>query len=201
MIRTHLGPVINRLKYFWIRFRFRRDIRILKSSTVCIPPQSQTLQCASPRWVRLRGVHPTVESSSTMCITPWSQAQRCASHRWVKLCGVHHTVESNCTLRSQNRNLCESLIPFKGTIRRNSFKGEHIQHERKDLKNKFWLAKPKILTPRCDTHAPQSRIFRTLGSNISPKSKPNSKLACLSGAQMGQNHEKNKVENVVTHSP
>ena len=59
--------------------------------------RSLTLQCASPRGVRLRGVHHTVESSS-----------RCASHHGVKLCGessdqkfsknsvrdVHHATES-----------------------------------------------------------------------------------------------------------
>ena len=40
-------PLINRLKYFRILFRFRRDIRILK---------------------KLRGVHPTAESDSAVCI-------------------------------------------------------------------------------------------------------------------------------------
>ena len=39
-------------------------------SAVCITPLSQTLQCASHRRVRLRGVHHTAESCSVVCITP-----------------------------------------------------------------------------------------------------------------------------------
>ena len=39
---------------------------------------------------------------------------------------VHHTAEM-------------SLVPFKGTIRRNPFRGEQIYHERKDLKYKMLI--------------------------------------------------------------
>ena len=67
------GPLINRLKYFRIRFRFRRDIKILK---------------------KLCSVHPTAESDSTECIILLSQTPWCASYRGVRLRGVHHTVES-----------------------------------------------------------------------------------------------------------
>ena len=138
-----------------------------------------TLQCASLCRVQLRGVHPTAESTApnysknfTVCITSRSWAPHCASHRGVKLRGVYHTAESNCTprsqtahrgvklhtgesnctLRSQNQNLCESLVGLKGTVGRNPFRGEHILHERKDLKKFFWLAMTKILTPPCDAH-------------------------------------------------
>ena len=45
-------PLINRLKYFRIRFRFRRDIRIL-SSAVCIPPRSYTVTKVSANSVLL----------------------------------------------------------------------------------------------------------------------------------------------------
>ena len=55
-------PLINRLKYFRIRFPFHRDIRIFKNSVVCIPPRSQTPRCASYRGVKLHGVHHTAES-------------------------------------------------------------------------------------------------------------------------------------------
>ena len=92
-------PLINRLKYFRTRFRFHQDIQIFK---------------------KLRSVHPTVESSSVVCIPPLSQAPSCASHHGVKkskflkkLCGVQHTAKSNCTLRSQNWNICESLVKKK----------------------------------------------------------------------------------------
>ena len=73
------GPMINRLKYFRIRFRFRWDIQTFN---------------------KLRGAHHTSESSSAVCIIPQSQAPQCiplrsqapqcASHRGVKL----HTMES-----------------------------------------------------------------------------------------------------------
>ena len=117
------GPLINKLKYFLIRFRFRRDIRIFKKirvvhltaesdSAECITPRSQTPLCASYLGVRLRGVNHTAESSSAVCIPPRSQAPQWASHRGVKwskffkkLCGVHPTAESYSavcfSLRSQ----------------------------------------------------------------------------------------------------
>ena len=92
-------------------------------------------------------VLPTTESDSALCITLRSQSPQWASYRGVKLCGVHHTFESKCTPQSQNRNLYESLGAFKGTIRRNPFRGEQFYHVRKDLKKtnfyllrlKFWL--------------------------------------------------------------
>ena len=92
------------------------------------------MHCASHRGVKLIGVHATAESDSAVCITPLSQAPRCASYRGVKLRGVHHTAESKCTPGSQNRNLYKSLGAFKGTIRRNPLRGEHIYHERIYLK-------------------------------------------------------------------
>ena len=100
MIRTHLHrPLINRLKYFRIWYKFRRDIRIFQ---------------------KLCGVHHTAESSSAVCIA----------------------------LRSQTAHWGVKIEIFKGTIRRNPFRGEHICHERKDLKKKnfyllslkFWLS-------------------------------------------------------------
>ena len=116
------GPLINRLKYFQIRFRFRRDIQILKKlrivhptvesdsavcvytvesdSTVCITLRSQAPRCAShPRvkwWTvlkKLRGVHLTAESSFAECIISQS-----ASYREVWIHGVHHTEESDSTV-------------------------------------------------------------------------------------------------------
>ena len=103
---------------------------------VCIPPWSQTLRCASHRVVSDQNL----SKNSAVCIPLLSQARQCASqplqsqswrclsHCGVKLCYVHHTAESNCSPQSQNRNLCFSLVAFKGTIRRNPFRGEHIQY-------------------------------------------------------------------------
>ena len=115
-----------------------------KNSEVCIPLRYQAPRCASYRGVKLRGVLHTGESSSAVCCTPGSQALRCASHRGVKL----HTVESKS-------KFLESLVAFKGTIRRIPFRGEQLYHVRKDLKETFFFANTKILTP-------QSRIFLTL---------------------------------------
>ena len=71
------------------------------SSTVCIPPRSQTPRCASHRGVKLRSVHHTSESSdeefskkSVVCILLRSLTPQCASYRGVKLRGVHYTAES-----------------------------------------------------------------------------------------------------------
>ena len=78
-------PLINRLKYFRIWFRFRRDILILK---------------------KLRGVHSTLESDSTVCITPQSQTPRCVSHLRDKLHGVHHTAESSDHIFLKKSTVC-----------------------------------------------------------------------------------------------
>ena len=69
------GPLINRLKYFRIQFRFCRDIQILKKLLSVHPiPRSLPPQFASYRGVRLRRVHHTTESSSAVCIKPRSQS-------------------------------------------------------------------------------------------------------------------------------
>ena len=108
---------------------------------MCIPPPRQAPRCASQRRVKLRNV-----------LSPRSQAPRCALHRRVKLRSVHHTAYSNSTPRSQNQYFCESLVAFKGTIRRNPFRGKHIYHDRKDFKKNFIFAMPKILTLRHHAH-------------------------------------------------
>ena len=77
-------PLINRLKYFRIRFRFRRDIRIFKKLHGVHHTAESSSAC----------LHHTAESSSAVCIIPRSQAPRCASHRGVKLRRVHNTAES-----------------------------------------------------------------------------------------------------------
>ena len=99
----------------------------LKNSAVCIIPRSRTPRCASYCGVKLRGVHHTAESSdqisqknSTVWCTPWSQ-------------------ESNCIQRSQNQNLQESQVAFKGTIRRHPFNGEHISWKKRFVENFFYL--------------------------------------------------------------
>ena len=79
-----IWALINRLKYVRIRFRFCRDIRILK---------------------KLLGVHPTVESDSAVCIIPRSQTLWCASYRGVKLRIANHTAESvTCQVSVLSRN-------------------------------------------------------------------------------------------------
>ena len=49
-------------------------------------------------------------------------------------------------IRTQSENLHLSLVAFKGTIRRNPFRDEHIYeyHERKDLKYKILIYKDNL---------------------------------------------------------
>ena len=149
------GPLINRLKYFRILFRFRQDFR----SQSC-----------------LRGVQHTKEIISAVCYIPRKSSQRCATYRGRGdyLRDVQHTAEVNCTPRNQNRNLHLSMVAFKETIRRNHFRSEHIYHERKDLKKNIL-----ICTQR-----------RQVCVRISRRNRIRTSLACLTGAQMGLNHEK-----------
>ena len=66
-------PVINRLKYFWILFPFRQDIRIKK-----------TLRCASHSSVMKSSQKtPRCASHSAVCIISRSLTLRCASHHGV----------------------------------------------------------------------------------------------------------------------
>ena len=97
-----------------------------------------------------------------------------------------------CTPRSQNRNLCESLVAFKGTIRRNPFRGEHIYHERKKMEEHiFDLLSPNFWL-RCVMHTAMSNfpnfVIVYLGEI---DTELENTLACLSGAQIGSNCEKN----------
>ena len=83
-----IWPLINRLKYFRIRFQFCWDIR----------SQRWSPQCATYRRDHLHGVQHTAEIISTVCITPrrWPQCtpQR-RSHRCATYHGdILHTAES-----------------------------------------------------------------------------------------------------------
>ena len=168
-------------------------LTLKSSSTVCIPPWSQAPQCVSRCRVKLCSVHhtpessdpnffkklcgiyPSSESSSALRIPPQSQTPRYASYHWVKFSSVHHTTESNYTPRSQNLKFCWSLVSFKGTIRRNSFRGEHFYHKRKYLKYKksFFLKgdlRPQFFSWFERIWAPdkQAKVFFTSVS-ISPR--------------------------------
>ena len=89
-------------------------------------------------------------------------------------------VQWRITPPSPNRKFCLPLVAFKGTIRRNHLRGggggEH--HVRKYWSIKCLFTKHNILTLR-------SQNLLTLWSNIS---------------ENHSNHEKMKVENIVTHS-
>ena len=111
------------------RFRFRSLHHTAESiNAVCTSrthkSQSTPWQAAHRR-VNLLGVQHTAESISVVgstppsqspwcaCSTPPSQSPRCASHH----------MESIYTPWRQNRNIRLFLIAFKGTIRKNPFKG------------------------------------------------------------------------------
>ena len=136
-----------------------------------------------------------------MCNTPWRQYPRCATYRRdhlrsVKPCAeMTFTVcnippEINCTPQNQNRNLRLSLVAFKETIRRNSFRGKHIDHERKDQKKILDLLRIFFIVSQrqlCDW------ISRQNGNRILKY--------CLSGSQMGLNHGKNWCLNISWYTP
>ena len=101
------GPLINRLKYFRIRFWFGRDIwsqsylcsvqQTTKTiSTLCNTPQRRSPKCVAHCRVRaqsfeknLIGVHPTAEMISAMCNILWRWSLWCATHR--EMISVHTT--------------------------------------------------------------------------------------------------------------
>ena len=99
----------------------------------------ESVTCQVSVWSEMLRLLFLCESSSSVCITPRSQAPRCASYRGVKFSDMHHTTESNCTPQSKNQILWESLVAFKGAIRRNPFRVEHIYHESKDLKKQILI--------------------------------------------------------------
>ena len=135
-------PLINRLKYFLILFRFWRDIQIFKklrgvhhtaesSCALCMPPWSQAPRCASHHRVKwskffkkLRSVHPTAES------TP-----RCASHHWVRLRGVLLTAESDSAVCITQL----SQAPGYASYRRVWLRSVHPTNESVLTKCLFWF--------------------------------------------------------------
>ena len=109
-------------------------------SAVQCAPQSWTPRCDAHCRAWLCGVMHTPEldyavgctlrsqTSSNMSVfrvfvfvTPFDSVFRQTAHCGVKI------------------EIFESLVAFKGTIRRNPFRGEHIYHERKDLKTKYFI--------------------------------------------------------------
>ena len=125
---------------------------------------------------------PSSQSSSAVCITLQSQVIK--SSQQTQWCAtVHLTVETEsakgCTPRSQNRNLCESLAAFKGTIGEILPEGEQIYHEEKIWRKTIWFAKSKIFSNVVIEYLGE---IETEFENI---------LACLSRAQIGWAHEQN----------
>ena len=149
---------------------------------MCISRWSQTPECASHRGVQLRGVHHTME------VIKISQ----------KGCGVHHTAESNCTPQSQTVHCRVKIKIFVSLWLLLKWQSGEILLEvntsirkEKIWRTIFWFAKPKILTPRCHAHLGVN--FFLLCDRISQRNwiRIQNTLACLSGAQIGSNHEKN----------
>ena len=111
------GPLINSLKYFRIRFRFRQDI------------WSQSDLRGVQHTAEMISMH-TTETISAVCNTPQRQYRWCATYRRDKL----HTAETK--------------------------------------KYKMLINKKHFLSQRCAAH----RGDHFVCSNISAKSKPNSKI-------------------------
>ena len=163
--------MINRVNYFRIQFRFRRNIQIFIKllgghHAVCITPQSHEKKYLKNR-------------NSAVCIKPWSQTAHC---------GVRIDIFESLSLLLKRQSGKILLWVNKSIMKE------------KIWRTIFWFAKPKILTLWC--HAHQSRIFRTLRSTISDKSKLNLKILypVHQGPIWVRIMKKMEVENLVTHS-
>ena len=104
------GPLINRLKYFRMRFRFRRDFRS-QSQPHAGKVFDLSLRCVAHRWNHLCFVLHTAEIVSVVCCTSLRSypryiahhgdffrnlmplTSRCVAHLGDCLCGVLHTSE------------------------------------------------------------------------------------------------------------
>ena len=157
----------------------------LFSNSVSISPKYSNFYKA-PRWASC-GVHHSAESwkkylknrNSAVCIKPWSQTAHC---------GVRIDIFESLSLLLKRQSGKILLWVNKSIMKE------------KIWRTIFWFAKPKILTLWC--HAHQSRIFRTLRSTISDKSKLNLKILypVHQGPIWVRIMRKMEVENLVTHS-
>ena len=110
--------------------------------------------------------------------------------------GKHFNVFSNSFRFRWDRNLRWYLVAFKGTTRRNPFRGEHIyctvawnkifEVLKVALLNlKFWL--------HGVMHTAESKCLNFVIEYLGEiKTEFENTLPCLSGAQMGSNHEQNR---------
>ena len=105
-------PLTNGFKYFFIFSLFWKIFKFLRNfaGAMC--------NCASHHYVNIRGVHHTFKATSVVCITSWSLSIVHGVHRTAEsisaVCITHVEIESK---------FCLPLFAFKGTIRRNPFKG------------------------------------------------------------------------------
>ena len=128
------GLLINRLKYFRIRFDFADKFEFWSNSGVCISPRSQT-KCL---YKKIRGVHHTAESDSAVCIIPRIQTAQCVTYRWDWLRGVHHTAGS----REQNFYIKKKIRGVHHTAKSNSavcYCGVRLGRIETEFENNFSL--------------------------------------------------------------
>ena len=174
------GPLISRLKYS-VLILSRYSITKLSVFAVSNTLWRRSLQCATHCGDDPHGVQHTTEIIFAVCNIPRRLSPRCASHRGDDLSAHHrddlidvqHTTEIYCTLQNQNSNLHLSVVAFKETTRRNPSRGEHIYSITKEKiwRNFFYLPR-KFFYQDHVLHT----VETTLWSNISTKSKLNSKI-------------------------
>ena len=118
---------LSRFKPIWAPDKHAKEF----SNSVLISPRYSIIklapQCAAHRGDDLCSVHPTAESLFAVCNTTAETISMAWCTPWRQLCDQFEV----------NRNLHLSLVTFKGTIRRNSLRGEQIYLERKHLKYKM----------------------------------------------------------------
>ena len=65
-------------------------------------------------------------------------------------------------------------------------------------RNFFWFAQKICWSPRCVAHRGDNFVIEYLDEIVTEFE---NNLACLSGAQMGSNHEKNRRSKISWHTP
>ena len=97
------GPLINRLKYFRMRFRFRRDFRsqsqphagkVFYLSLRCVEIFDHKVNHMQVKFsICLCSVLHTAEIISALCCTPQRLSPWCVAHRSDHIRGILHTTE------------------------------------------------------------------------------------------------------------
>ena len=237
-------PLINRLKYFWIRFCFSWDIESQSClcgvqltaeiiSAVCCTPLRWYPRYVAHCWDDLLSVKHTAEMISALCNISQRLSSWCATYRGDDPRGVWHTevmVSTVCcnipwrlslwcahTTEIISVHTTESISAVCNTLQRWSprcatYRRDKLHTSESKLKSSMVNGCQKIISRNTSIMKERKNwiaknfFFCTPWNNMVIKyideigTKFENTLACLSGAQIGSNHKKLEVKNLVTHS-